>query len=64
MKLSDIMSAAGLALYAEVALVIFFVVFVLVAVRVLGGRQDYRRVQMLPLDDDRNPMNPREKTDD
>jgi hypothetical protein len=36
MKLSDVMSAAGLAGYAEVALILFLSVFVAVVVQVLS----------------------------
>jgi cbb3-type cytochrome oxidase subunit 3 len=38
MKLSDIMSATNLAIYAEVALVIFMAVFFLVAVHVFSRK--------------------------
>jgi cbb3-type cytochrome oxidase subunit 3 len=51
MKLSDVMSAANLAVYAEIALLIFFVVFVLVVWRVLSKNRDYERARHLPLDD-------------
>jgi cbb3-type cytochrome oxidase subunit 3 len=51
MKLSDIMSAAGLAIYAEIALVIFFLVFLLVVWRVLRGKKEWNRARYLPLDD-------------
>jgi cbb3-type cytochrome oxidase subunit 3 len=52
MKLSDLMSKMGLHTYAEVALVIFFVVFLAVIVAVL--RRDRRadeHASRLPLDD-------------
>ena len=61
MKLSDIMSAAGLAIYAEIALVIFFVVFLLVVWRVLRGKREWQRARYLPLDD--SPPRPREEND-
>lgn len=52
MKLSDIMGAAGLAAYAEIGLVIFMVVFVVVAIRVLwfGRREDFERQGRIPLE--------------
>ena len=54
MKLSDVMSHAGLAGYAEVALILFFVVFVAVVVRTLlwSNREELDHVSHLPLDDD------------
>jgi cbb3-type cytochrome oxidase subunit 3 len=53
MRLSDHMSAAGLALYPTVALIIFLVVFVAVLWRVLSprNRDEFRRAASLPLDD-------------
>lgn len=53
MKLSDVMSHAGLAFYAEVALVIFVVVFLAVALSTMLGRQqaEHEAARMLPLDD-------------
>lgn len=54
MKLSDIMGYADLSRYAEVALVIFLVVFVLVTVRLwLPSRQQaLREAALLPLNDE------------
>jgi cbb3-type cytochrome oxidase subunit 3 len=54
MKLSDIMSAANLSSYAEVALVIFFAVFILIVVRTWAPsrRQELEAAARLPLDDD------------
>ncbi len=37
MRLSDIMSNAGLSTYAEIALVIFLIAFLLIAVSVFTG---------------------------
>jgi cbb3-type cytochrome oxidase subunit 3 len=53
-RLSDVVSHSGLALYAEVALVIFFVVFVVVLWRIFtpGRRSEYEAASRLPLDDD------------
>ena len=60
MKLSDIMSAADLAIYAEVGLVLFLLAFVGVVIRVLwpGSSDRYEKVQMIPLTDE--PVEPRE----
>ena len=54
MRLSDHMSAAGLAFYPIVALVIFLVVFVAVLWRVLSPRhrEEFRRAASLPLTPD------------
>lgn len=56
MKLSDIMSSMGLASYAEVALVIFFVVFLAVVAHVMNRRntERFERARHLPLDDGKN----------
>ena len=52
-SLSDVVGAAGLQGYAEVALIIFFAVFVAVALRVLATRRrDLDHVARLPLEDD------------
>lgn len=54
MKLSDVMSAADLAIYAEVGLVLFMLVFVAVAVRVLlpSKDRDYERAGQIPFSDE------------
>ena len=54
MKLSDIMSGYGLQTYAEVAMVIFMVVFAGVAVRLLmrGRREAWEQASRLPLEDE------------
>ena len=51
MKLSDVMSAANLASYAEVALIIFFAAFALIVVFVIRGRVEWKRARELPLHD-------------
>lgn len=53
MKLSDIMSHAGLSTYAQVALVLFVLAFLLAAVRLLVPSQQaaLRAAARLPLDD-------------
>jgi cbb3-type cytochrome oxidase subunit 3 len=52
-KLSDVMSAMQLAQYAEVALVIFLGVFVLVVLHVMrrGLQQQWERAARLPLEE-------------
>ncbi|MCC6899674.1 MAG: CcoQ/FixQ family Cbb3-type cytochrome c oxidase assembly chaperone [Polyangiaceae bacterium] len=61
MKLSDVMSAMGLAAYAEVSLVIFFAVFVAVVFHVYRRdlRAHWEQASRMPLDDD-NPQHPRD----
>jgi hypothetical protein len=53
MKLSDIMSGAGLSNYAEIALVIFLAVFVIMAIRTFAPSRsrEMKEASMLPLDD-------------
>ena len=53
MKLSDIMSNAGLAIYAQVALVLFFGVFIAVTIRTYAPsrRGVLDDAALLPLDD-------------
>jgi hypothetical protein len=54
MRLSDIMSAAGLSSWAELGLVISFVTFTAGAVWVLLRRSaSWDRARYLPLEDDR-----------
>ncbi len=52
MKLSDIMSAAGLASYAEIGLILFTVAFVAVAIRVLwfDKREELESIARIPLE--------------
>ena len=52
MKLSDIMSAAGLSIYAEVALVIFLGVFLAVALDVFSSVRRHEAARLLPLEDE------------
>jgi len=60
MRLSDVVSHSGLAGYAEVALVLFFLAFVLIAVRLLvrADRRELERMSRMPLDDGA-PQGPR-----
>jgi len=51
-SISDVVSGAGLAGYAEVALIIFFFVFVAIGLRVLLARKaSFAREAQLPFDD-------------
>jgi len=61
MKLSDVMSAMGLAGYAEVALVLFIAIFIGVVLHVYrkDGRAQYERAAQIPLHDD-VPFDPRD----
>jgi cbb3-type cytochrome oxidase subunit 3 len=54
MRLSDIMSAANLSAYAEVALVIFCLAFVAIVVRTWAPsrRAELEAAARIPLDDD------------
>jgi hypothetical protein len=51
MKLQDIMSAAGLSVYAEVSLTIFFGVFLGVVLDLYTSRHQSRALSLLPLED-------------
>jgi cbb3-type cytochrome oxidase subunit 3 len=53
MKLSDIMSHAGLSMYAQVALVLFLIVFIAIAIRTFlpSRRLEMDEAARLPLDD-------------
>jgi cbb3-type cytochrome oxidase subunit 3 len=54
MSLTDIMSAAGLSSWTEVALVLCFIVFaaIVVWVFVVRRKPSYEHLRSLPLDDD------------
>ena len=54
MKLSDVVAHAGLSIYAEIALILFFIVFVAVVVRLWAPshRAELEAQRMLPLDPD------------
>ena len=56
MKLSDIMSAAGLGFFAEVALALFVLSFALVALTVVwrANQATWERARWLPLDEGPN----------
>ena len=67
MKLSDIMAHAGLAGYAEVALVLFLLAFAVILWRVFlpSRTAEYERAARLPLDDETiiHPGGPRAGSD-
>ena len=62
MKLSDIMSAMDLAVYAEVGLVLFLAAFAAVAIDVLRRGRSLEAFSRLPLESERaadtSPENP------
>jgi len=60
MRLSEIMSHAGLSGYAEVALVIFLVAFLLILVAVFAPsrKSEFEAASRMPLDDT-HPQTPR-----
>jgi cbb3-type cytochrome oxidase subunit 3 len=64
-KLSDIVGNAGLSIYAQIALVIFFVTFVAIVWWVMhpSTRARWRRDSMMPLDDE-TPVEPRDTPED
>ena len=55
MKLSDIVSAMQLSIYAEVPLLIFMGVFIGVAAYLLGNQNNFKQTAMLPLRDEHRP---------
>lgn len=63
MKLSDIMAAAGLAGWAQAALVLFLVAFlaILVAVFAPSRRREFEAASRMPLQDDQ-PVSSRVRT--
>jgi hypothetical protein len=52
MKLSDIVSAMHLPIFAEVPLLLFLGIFIGVAVHLLGKREHFSQIAALPLHDD------------
>ena len=52
-RLSDVVSASGLAGYAVVALVLFFIAFILILIPIASHGRDalYERASRMPLDD-------------
>lgn len=58
MKLSDVMSAAGLAIYAELGLLLFLGAFLAVAIKVLffTKSQAFEQAGMIPLDEEQSEL--------
>jgi cbb3-type cytochrome oxidase subunit 3 len=55
-KLSDVMSAAGLTSWAEAALLLFFFAFLALVVWLLRSRRaDWEHARHLPLEDSQEP---------
>jgi cbb3-type cytochrome oxidase subunit 3 len=54
MKLSDIMSAAGLSIYAQIALVLFLAAFLAIMIRTFAPSRsgEMEAASRIPLDDD------------
>jgi cbb3-type cytochrome oxidase subunit 3 len=63
MRLSDIMANAGLAGWAQAALILFLLAFlvILVAVFAPSRRREFDRASRMPLNDD-TPVSPRERS--
>lgn len=60
MRLSDIMGAANLSVYAEIAMILFIVVFIAIVIRIFspGRKRTYDAASRMPLDDE-HPQTPR-----
>ena len=60
MKLSDVVGHAGLAIYAQIALLLFLAVFVAVVVRVFrpSAKADLEAAGRMPLEDAPRPDHP------
>ena len=56
-SLTDVVSGAGLSIYAEIALVIFLVAFLGIVISLFapGRRQIHERLRHLPIDGDSDP---------
>lgn len=65
MRLSDIMGNAGLSVYAEIALVIFLIAFLLIVVSVFAPsrQKEFEAASRMPLDDI-HPQTPRQDRGD
>ena len=59
MKLSDIMAAAGLSGWAQVALILFLVAFILIGIAIFAPsrKSEFDRASRIPLDDSQ-PITP------
>lgn len=58
MKLSDVVSAMQLPIFAEVPLLVFMGIFIGVAVHLLRGQEHFARASALPLQDERRKERP------
>ncbi|MDP1858549.1 MAG: cbb3-type cytochrome c oxidase subunit 3 [Gemmatimonadaceae bacterium] len=60
MRLSDIMGAANLSAYAEVAMILFIAAFVAIVIAIFapGKQRTYDAASRMPLDDE-HPQTPR-----
>ena len=60
MKLSDIMGAANLSVYAEIAMVLFIVAFLVIVIATFapGRQKTFDAASRMPLDDE-HPQTPR-----
>ncbi len=60
MRLSDIMGAANLSVYAEIAMILFIVAFIAIVILIFspGRQRTYDAASRMPLDDE-HPQTPR-----
>ncbi len=65
MSLSDVVGGAGVSIWQQIALVLFFVAFAAIVVRVLlARRSDVDRWSRIPIDDDPRQTEPPTKRTD
>lgn len=67
MRLTDIMSGAGFAEFAQIALVLFFAVFCVIVIRIFAPkrRRELEAKKHLPFDDgEKTSRTPEERRDD
>jgi len=64
-SLSDVVSGAGLSVYAEIALVIFLIAFLGIVLSLFapGKRRTYEHLRRLPIDGDREEQRPLARDD-
>ena len=64
MRLSDVMSNMNLTSFAEIGLVLFFLVFVGIVIYTFlkRNRKKYEEASMLPLEDDASPLDDKHDT--
>ena len=63
--LTDVVSGAGLSVYAEIALVIFLITFLGIVLSLFapGKRRTYEHLRRLPIDGDREEQRPLTRDD-